>query len=109
MAIDAVNLNVNTNLFAQYRLLCRKMADRDLTPALMMQHMGLKMANAFDNTPYALFCSQFYPLTAFGHKNMAGGDHEITTTGGGVATAVIVRIRLAFVEIKGDTTVNVIN
>jgi hypothetical protein len=101
--------STNTEVYAQYRLLCRKMSEREITPALKMVHMATYAGTPDDASPYVLFCAQFYPLTAYGHRTMGGADHEITISGGAVEPIVIVRLRLSFLEIKGDTSVNVIN
>lgn len=100
---------LNSDMFAQYRLICRKMAEREITPALRFFDFVGPRGTAEDESCYTLFCSQFYPQTAYGHKNMAGADHEIITSGGAVEPIVIVRIRLSFLEIRGDTSVNMIN
>ena len=109
LAVSNSNHATNTDLFAQYRLLCRKMADREITTALRMRDFSPTRGTAQDWSCYVLFCSQFYPQTAYGHKNMAGADHEIITSGGAVEPIVIVRIRLSFLEIRGDTSVYMIN
>jgi hypothetical protein len=103
--------STNTNLYAQYRLLCRRMTGRELSPALRFNTAMGYITNGFatDDNPYVLFCSQFYPLTSFAHKVMAGSDHEIITQGGNVEPLVIVRIRMSFLEIRGDTSVYIIN
>jgi hypothetical protein len=101
---------LNSNLFSQYRLLCNKMSDREQPTALSFNDsMGVLAGSLVDRNPYVLFCSQFYPLTTASHKVMAGADHEIMTAGGRTGTVVIVRIRTSFLELRGDTSVYVIN
>jgi len=111
LAVDTSNKSRNTPLYAQYRTLCKRMNDRESPPALeFTQHMGQQgeAGGLVDANPYVLFCSVFFPLTAYGHKLMAGSEHEITTSGGGTQSSVIVRIRLSFVELMGDTTIRLI-
>jgi len=109
LAVDTIHHSRNTPLYYQYRELCRRIGDREAAPAIdFVQHMGQQgeVVGTVDNNPYVLFCAVFYPLTTYGHKLMAGSEHEITTSGGGTQTSVIVRIRLAFAELMGDTSIN---
>jgi hypothetical protein len=85
------------------------MWERDITPALRFLNMAPEKSVASDLSTYVMFCSQFYPQESYGHKTMAGSDHEIITSGGGNEPVIIVRIRLSFLEIRGDTSVYMIN
>jgi len=109
LAVSTTSFATNTDVYAQYRLLCRKMSEREITPALQFVSMATYAGTPDDASPYTLFCAQFYPQTAYGHKTMNGADHEIITSGGAVEPIVIVRIRLSFLEVKGDTSVYMIN
>lgn len=99
----------NIDLFAQYRLLCKKMYDREIEAALRFSNYAPPRPAVYDESTYVLFCAQFYPQDAFGHKQMSGADHEIQTGGGTTESLIVVRIRLSFLEIRGDTSVYMIN
>lgn len=119
LTVDPIRPETNTDLFHQYRLLTRRTSDREVALALkftssMGNHMVMGASPVlpipkYDHCPYVLFCAQFYPLNAALHKNMAGADHEIITSGGGNAGIIIVRIRSSFMEIRGDTSVYMIH
>jgi hypothetical protein len=109
MAIANTSYELNTDVYAQYRLICKKMSDREITPALTFVSMANKNMLPADYTPYLLLCSQFYPQTSYAHKLMAGADHVVSTQGSGTCTAIIVRLRVGFLEIRGDGSVAVIN
>jgi hypothetical protein len=108
-SVSLTAMGENTELFSHYRLLCKKMFDREITPALRFSNFAPIRDDVVDRSTYAIFCAQFYPQESYGHKTMAGSDHEILTSGGGNETLLIVRIRLSFLEIRGDTSVYMIN
>jgi len=112
LAISPATPAYNTDVFAQYRMLCRKMSDRE-SPITVNFFYGYGGYNSvydqLDHSNYVMFCAPFFPLTTHGHQLMAGADHEIITSGGGTQPIVIVRIRLSFMEIRGDTQVYMIN
>lgn len=114
LTIDATLRANNTNLYAQYRSLCTKMADREIAPALSASYMTKEntaiAGNVTDINAYVLYCASFYPDIAACHRTMAGSDLEVTTSGGsGAASIIVVYIRNSFLEIRGDTQVYVIN
>jgi len=108
--MDNFQYMINTQLYNMYRTICMKGSDRDIPPAIPFRScMGHFTHLAEDENNYVLFCSNFYSLTSYAHKVMAGADHEIITSGGTVEPIVIVRIRLAFLELRGDTSVYTYN
>jgi len=110
LAVDPLNNARNTDLFAQYKALTLRSEDRELAlPLTFLTSMGNTRQTATDESPYVLFCAQFYATGGAAHKNMAGSDHEIITSGGAAEPIIIVRIRGSFLEIRGDTSVYMIN
>jgi hypothetical protein len=108
--IEPIQQHKNSDLFFQYRLLTRRTFDREIpTPLSLDESFSGPFTGDYDPSSYVFFCAQFYPQDAFIHRNMAGSDHEIITTGGGNSTVIIVRVRASFVEIRGDTSVYMIN
>lgn len=99
----------NTELYGQYRLLCNRTMDRETGPALLFSNFAPARAAVDDESTYVLFCATFFPVDADLHKLMGGADHEIILSGGGSEPIVLVRIRASFIEIRGDTTVYMIN
>ena len=110
LTVATVANHNNTDLFFQYKLLTRRSSDREVTLALdFVTAMANPRPVPQDHCPYVMFCAQFYPLNAYAHKTMAGADHEIITAGGAAEPIIIVRIRSSFLEIRGDTSVYMIN
>lgn len=109
--VSQTNHATNTEMYAQYRLLSRKMWEREVDIPVRFTDMAPSRPTLDDPSYYTMFCAQFFPLTAHGHATLNGGDHEVIFSGGAANAepVVIVRIRLSFLEIRGDSSVYVIN
>jgi hypothetical protein len=92
-------VGANSQLYAQYRLLCARMTDRENDLALSLKHFSPAFRGTEDYSPYVLFCSPFYSMTAAGHPLHGGSDHEVIIGGGTASTIIICRIRLSLVDL----------
>jgi hypothetical protein len=109
LVVSTTHPESNTPLYAQYRLLSRKMSDRDISLAVPFRSFAVDRNEPVDESPYVMFMAQFYPQDTAGHRMLNGADHEVITSGGATEPIVIVRIRLSFLEIRGDASISIIN
>lgn len=101
---------MNSEAYAQYKMLARKISEKEITPALTLDHFSpiAQDVNTIDITPYALFGAQFYPQTAALHRNMSGSELRVNSTGGAGTNVnvIIVELTASFLEIYGNTQVS---
>lgn len=111
---------MNTALYANYRLVARRMDDKDSEPAIRAYNMCCNVyktvKNAADNADVTvdlssatMFASQFFPLNSCAHPNMNGLDFEASASGGSSKSVVVVLMRVGFLLISGNTKVYTID
>lgn len=100
---------LNTNVYEQYRNLCRKWWNWDLPLALSYPSMNA-VPNQYpsDPSPYVLLCSAFFPQGVLIHDLDAGATLQVRLNGAtGSSRVIIMRIRTLYMQLLGNNDVKV--
>lgn len=115
----STNTLANMRLYQQYLLMCKQTHQREVAPALTFKNFSNRIVSTGGGTAtaatanmgaYQIVCLPFYSQTTYPKATYGGADLQTYFAGGTTGyTAVIVKVRAGFMEMRPDTSVYVMN
>lgn len=106
-SVSRVDKSQNTDMFQMWRLFTRLANDKSFMSPVNYGHMSLQ--GATDLNPYVFFTATFVNQDCAAHKQVAAMNHVVMVNGASTTgPMLVVRIRLAAVQIKGDYSITVL-